>query len=79
MDEPRELELRRYLECQREVAAGLIDGESLEQVSPGFLAALAGLLRWEAAAMWEVVEGSPALRFVEGWSAPSSTRRRSGS
>ena len=41
MDEPRELELRRYLECQREVAAGLIDGESLEQVAPGFLAAIA--------------------------------------
>lgn len=70
MEEPRELELRRYLECQREVAAGLIDGESLEQVAPGFLRALAGLLRWEAAAMWEVVENSSVLRFVHGWSAP---------
>jgi PAS domain S-box-containing protein len=70
VDEPRELELRRYLECQRELAAQLIDGDSLEQVSPGFLATIAQLLRWEAGALWEVVEGSPALRFVGGWSAP---------
>ena len=70
MDEPRDLELRRYLQCQREVAAGLIDGESLEQVAPEFLRAIAELLRWEAGALWEVVEGSPALRFVHGWSAP---------
>jgi PAS domain S-box-containing protein len=70
VDEPRELELRRYLKCQREVAAGLIDGESLEQVAPGFLATIAELLRCEAGALWEVVEGAPALRFVHGWSAP---------
>lgn len=66
MSELRELELHRYLECQREVAAGLIDGESLEQVAPGFLRPIAGLLRWEAAALWEVVAGAPALRFVHG-------------
>src|SRR4051794_3855583 len=66
MHEPRDLELRRYLHCQREVTAGLIDGETLEQVAPGFLAAVLGLLRWEAGAIWEVVEGSAALRFVHG-------------
>jgi PAS domain S-box-containing protein len=70
MDEPRELELRRYLQCQREIAAELIDGDSLEQVAPGFLRVIAELLRWEAGALWEVVEGAPALRFVHGWSAP---------
>lgn len=70
MDKPRELELRRYLECQRELAAQLIDGDSLEQVAPWFLATIAGLLRWEAGGLWEVVAGSPALRFVSGWSVP---------
>lgn len=67
MDEPRELELRRYLQSQRELAAELIDGNSLEQVAPGFLATVARLLRWEAGALWEVVEDEPALRFVRGW------------
>jgi PAS domain S-box-containing protein len=70
MDGPRELELRRYLQSQRELAAQLIDGESLEQVAPGFLAVIARLLRWEAGALWEVVEGEPALRFVRGWNFP---------
>jgi PAS domain S-box-containing protein len=67
MDEPRELELRRYLQSQRELAAQLIDGDSLEQVAPGFLATVARLLRWEAGALWEVVADEPALRFVRGW------------
>ncbi len=70
MDKPRELELRRYLQSQRELAAQLIDGDSLEQVAPGFLATVARLLRWEAGALWEVVEDEPALRFVHGWNFP---------
>lgn len=70
MDEPRELELRRYLQCQRQLAAQLIDGDSLEEVAPAFLEAIAGLLRWEAGGLWQVVEGSPALSFVSGWSVP---------
>ncbi|MGV1049664.1 MAG: PAS domain S-box protein [Solirubrobacterales bacterium] len=70
MDGSRELELRRYLQSQRELAAELIDGDSLEQVAPGFLATIARLLRWEAGGLWEVLEGSPALRFVSGWSVP---------
>jgi PAS domain S-box-containing protein len=70
MDEPRELELRRYLQCQRELADQLIDGDSLEQVAPDFLATIAELLQWEAGGLWEVVEGSPALRFLSGWSVP---------
>jgi PAS domain S-box-containing protein len=70
MDEQREPELRRYLECQRDLAAQLIDGDSLEQVAPSYLATIAGLLRWEAGALWEVVEGAAALRFLSGWSVP---------
>jgi PAS domain S-box-containing protein len=70
MGEAREPELRRYLQSQRELAAQLIDGDSLEQVAPGFLATIAGLLEWEAGALWEVVEGEEALRFVNGWSVP---------
>jgi PAS domain S-box-containing protein len=69
MDEPRELELKRYLEAQRELAAQLIHGDSLEQVAEGFVATVAGLLRWDAGGLWEVVPDSPALRFVSGWSA----------
>jgi PAS domain S-box-containing protein len=75
MDGPREFELRRYLESQRELAAQLIDGDSLQQVAPGFLATIGGLLRWEAGALWEVVDDSPALRFVSGWSVPEIDAR----
>jgi PAS domain S-box-containing protein len=68
MNEPQDLELRRYLKSQRELAARLIEGESLDQVAPRFLEIVADLLRWEAGAMWEVVgEGEP-LRLVSGWS-----------
>ena len=63
-------ELWRYLESQRELAARLIEGDSLDQVASGFLENVAKLLRWEAGALWEVAEGSPALRFVSGWSVP---------
>ncbi|HET7444097.1 MAG TPA: PAS domain S-box protein [Solirubrobacterales bacterium] len=70
MDEPRELELRRYLQAQRELAALLLDGDSLTGVAPGFLATIADLLRWDSGALWEVVDGEPALRFIRGWSIP---------
>jgi PAS domain S-box-containing protein len=70
MEQPLDFELRRYLQCQRELAAELIDGESLQQVASRFLATLGGLLRWQAGGLWEVVEGEPALRFVSGWSVP---------
>lgn len=70
MERPQELELWRYLKSQRELAARLIEGESLEQVAPQFLEIVAGLLRWEAGALWEVVDGDEPLRLVVGWSVP---------
>jgi PAS domain S-box-containing protein len=68
MQEPQELELWRYLRSQRELAARLIEGESLDQVAPRFLEIVAGLLRWEAGALWEVVGEDQPLRLVTGWS-----------
>lgn len=68
MQKPQELELRRYLESQRELAARLIEGNSLEQVAPRFLEIVADLLRWEAGAMWEVVDEDEPLRLIAGWS-----------
>ena len=70
MQQPQELELWRYLRSQRELAARLIEGESLEQVAPRFLEIVADLLRWEAGAIWEVVGSSEPLRLVSGWSTP---------
>lgn len=75
MKEPQELELWRYLQSQRELAARLIEGDSLEQVAPRFLEIVAGLLRWEAGAMWEVVENAEPLRLVAGWSTPELDAR----
>jgi PAS domain S-box-containing protein len=68
MGEPQELELWRYLRSQRELAARLIEGESLEEVAPPFLEIVADLLRWEAGAIWEVVDQGAPLRLVSGWS-----------
>ena len=68
MQEPQELELWRYLKSQRELAARLIEGDSLNQVAPRFLEIVADLLRWEAGAMWEVVAEDEPLRLVSGWS-----------
>jgi PAS domain S-box-containing protein len=68
MREPRELELWRYLRAQRRVAARLIDGSSLEEVARDFLETVAGLLRWEVGALWEVPAEAETLRFIEGWS-----------
>lgn len=62
------MELWRYLQSQRELAARLIEGDSLEQVAPRFLEIVADLLRWEAGAIWEVVDNSEPLRLVAGWS-----------
>ena len=70
MEKPRELELRRYLECQRALAARLIEDDSLDGIAPDFISMVATLLGWEAGALWEVREGHPTLRFVSGWSAP---------
>jgi PAS domain S-box-containing protein len=75
MKEPQELELWRYLQSQRELAARLIEGDSLEQVAPRFLEIVAGLLRWEAGAMWEVTDESEPLRLVAGWSTPELDAR----
>jgi PAS domain S-box-containing protein len=63
-------ELWNYLQSQRELAACLIEGDSLDKVAPAFLSTVAKLLRWEAGALWEVEEGRSALRFVSGWSVP---------
>lgn len=68
MREPQELELRRYLRSQRELAARLIEGESLDQVAPRFLEIVADLLRWEAGALWEVAGEDEPLRLIAGWS-----------
>jgi PAS domain S-box-containing protein len=68
MQEPQELELWRYLQSQRELAARLIEGGSLEQVAPRFLEIVADLLRWEAGALWEVVGEEEPLRLITGWS-----------
>jgi PAS domain S-box-containing protein len=70
MDERRESELQRYLRCQRDLAAELIDGESLERVAPRFLGIVGELLGWQAGALWEIPDDSPTLRFVRGWSVP---------
>lgn len=70
MDGSQEFELRRYLECQRKLAAKLIGDNSLERVATDFLATVAGLLRWEVGALWEVRPGHPELRFVSGWKEP---------
>src|SRR4051794_1615520 len=75
MEERQELELWRYLQSQRELAARLIEGDSLEQVAPRFLEIVAGLLRWEAGAMWEVTGESEPLRLVAGWSTPELDAR----
>jgi PAS domain S-box-containing protein len=66
MQEPQELQLWRYLQSQRELAARLIEGESLDQVAPSFLEIVADLLRWEAGALWEVVGEEVPLRLVYG-------------
>ena len=68
MQQPQELELLRYLRSQRELAARLIEGGSLDQVAPRFLEIVAELLRWEAGALWEVVGETAPLRLVTGWS-----------
>jgi PAS domain S-box-containing protein len=70
MEMPQELELWRYLKSQRELAARLIEGEALEEVAPHFLEIVCGLLRWEAGALWEVIDASQPLRLVTGWSVP---------
>jgi PAS domain S-box-containing protein len=75
MHEPQELELWRYLQSQRELAGRLIEGDSLEQVAPRFLEIVANLLRWEAGAIWEVVEPAEPLRLVAGWSTPELDAR----
>ena len=76
MAKPREVELRRYLESQRALAARLIESGSLDQVAPDFLAIVAKLLRWESGGLWEAGPELPALRFVCGWSVPSLDAER---
>ena len=75
MPEPQELELWRYLRSQRELAARLIEGDSLEQVAPRFIEIVANLLRWEAGAIWEVVGENEPLRLLSGWSVPELDAR----
>jgi PAS domain S-box-containing protein len=70
MGRDQELELWRYLESQRELAARLIEGESLDEIAPCFISTVAKLLRWDSGALWEAGAGEPILRFVSGWSVP---------
>jgi PAS domain S-box-containing protein len=66
MQGPQELELWRYLESQRQLAARLIEGDSLDQVAPQFLEIVADLLDWKAGALWEVIGRDEPLRLVHG-------------
>jgi PAS domain S-box-containing protein len=68
MQMPREFELHRYLECQRALAARLIEDDSLDGIACDFISKVATLLDWEAGALWEVREAHRTLRFVAGWS-----------
>jgi PAS domain S-box-containing protein len=68
VDRPPELDLRRYLESQREITAQLLAGDSLASVADRFLATVAELLDWEAGAIWQVEPKAKPLRFVSGWS-----------
>ncbi|MBS1879114.1 MAG: SpoIIE family protein phosphatase [Actinobacteria bacterium] len=67
---PRELELWRYLRSQRRLAERLIEETTLAAVAPDFLEAVAGLLHWEAAALWEVPSEAEVLHFIAGWAQP---------
>lgn len=69
MERPGELELRRYLRSQRQLAARLLEAETLDEVAADFLFTVANLLRWDAGALWEAGDGEPLLRFVAGWGA----------
>jgi PAS domain S-box-containing protein len=68
VERPGELELRRYLRSQRQLAARLLEGETIDEVAGAFLQTVGSLLRWEAGALWEAGAGEPMLRFVAGWS-----------
>ena len=68
MEQRQEVELRRYLQCQRTLAAQLLEGNSLEEVASDFISTVAGLLRWDAGALWEVPPDAPELHFVAAWS-----------
>jgi PAS domain S-box-containing protein len=68
VERPGELELRRYLRSQRQLAARLLEGEALDEVADDFLFTVSNLLRWDAGALWEAGENEPLLRFVSGWS-----------
>ena len=65
-EKPREVELQRYLESQRELAARLLEADTLDQVAPRFLAIVGELLRWEAGALWEVGESADTYYCVGG-------------
>lgn len=68
MERPGELELRRYLRSQRQLAARLLEAETIDAVAIDFLQTVGDLLRWDAGALWEAGDGEPMLRFVAGWS-----------
>ena len=70
VEQRQEVELRRYLQCQRALTAQLLDGNSLDEVAAGFISTVAGLLRWDAGALWEVQPDAPQLRFAAAWSLP---------
>ncbi len=68
MERPGELELRRYLRSQRQLAARLLEAETIDEVAGDFLFTVGNLLRWDAGALWEAGHNEPLLRFVDGWS-----------
>ena len=58
---------QEWLAAQHGLARQLLHHDTLDKVAPSFVAAIAGALRWEAGALWEVPMEGEALRFVTGW------------
>jgi PAS domain S-box-containing protein len=64
-----ELDLKRFLESQRELAGVLLRSDSLDEVATPFLEIVARLLGWEAGALWEVAsEDAEELTYLANWS-----------
>jgi PAS domain S-box-containing protein len=69
MGGPGELDLKQFLESQRELAGVLLRSDSLDEVAVPFVEIVARLLGWEAGALWEVPsEDGEELDFLANWS-----------
>lgn len=63
----REREILELVDVQHDVARWLIEGERLDEVAPKVLEAIARVLGWRMAGLWEVPPEGETLRFVTGW------------